>query len=92
VLPPDQLADDDDNVHMVADALELVEGLRQTDQFAVCAGRQMLSYTLGQQVAAGCDVASAVGPVGLDMSIPDVFRQTILSSLARQRVVTAGDQ
>jgi hypothetical protein len=77
---------DPDDVQHVNGPLEFVSGVAQTDVFARCGQRQMLSYAVGREVDDSCVEHEGLS---LNMTIKDIFRKIVLSDAMRQRAVGA---
>jgi hypothetical protein len=91
ILPEERRGDDEDFTESVAGALEFVELISRTDQFAFCGSRQLLSYTLGRDVDESCvreDLEA--GLLRSDMTIGDVIHNVVLDDLARRREAAGG--
>jgi hypothetical protein len=86
VLPKSAHSADADDLHHVAGALEFVNGVAQTEVFALCGNQQMLSYAIGDGVDESCVDHQGVS---LNMTIKDVFRKLVLSDAMRKRAVGA---
>ncbi|HTV26011.1 MAG TPA: DUF1592 domain-containing protein, partial [Polyangiaceae bacterium] len=91
LLPEERRDDDEDFSEPVRDALDFIQNIAQTDQFAFCGSKQLMSYALGREVDESCvkeDVQA--GLVRADMTIGDVIRNVVLDDLARRRDATGG--
>jgi hypothetical protein len=77
---------DADDMHPVNGPLEFVNGVAQTDVFALCGNQQMLSYAIGREVDESCVDHEGVS---LNMSIKDIFRKIVLSDAMRKRAAGA---
>jgi ribose 1,5-bisphosphokinase PhnN len=86
VLAEAARAADADDMHHVTGALEFVNGVAQTDVFALCGNQQMLTYAIGREVDQSCLDGSGVS---LTMTIQDILRKLVLSDAMRKRATGA---
>lgn len=77
---------DADDVQHVNGPLEFVSGVAQTEVFALCGNRQLLSYAVGRDVDSSCVEPEGVS---LNMTIKDIFRKIVLSDAMRKRALGA---
>lgn len=91
ILPEANRADDEDFTEGVDGALDFVQQIAQTEQFAYCGSKQLLSYALGREVDESCVKEDLeAGVVRADMTISDVIRSVVLDDLARRRDASGG--
>jgi hypothetical protein len=91
VLTPEQTAADADFTELVTGAVDFTTRIGQTDQFAFCGSKQLLSYALGRDVDESCvreDLEQ--GEIDRDMTISEIIRSVVLDELTRRRDVQGG--
>jgi hypothetical protein len=91
ILPEESRNDDEDFTEAVSGAIDFVNQINQTEQFAFCGSRQLLSYSLGREVDESCvEEDLEAGRIRADMTISDVIRNVVLDDLARRRDASGG--
>jgi hypothetical protein len=91
ILTEERRGDDEDFTEPVADALDFIQKIGQTEQFAFCGSKQLLSYALGREVDESCVKEDLeAGVIRADMTIGDVIRNVVLDDLARRRGAAGG--
>jgi hypothetical protein len=91
ILPEERRSDDEDFTEAVSGAIDFVNQINQTEQFAFCGSRQLLSYSLGREVDESCvEEDLEAGRIRADMTISDVIRNVVLDDLARRRDASGG--
>lgn len=91
ILPEESRDDDEDFTEAVSGAIDFVNQINQTEQFAFCGSRQLLSYSLGREVDESCvEEDLEAGRIRADMTISDVIRNVVLDDLARRRDASGG--
>jgi hypothetical protein len=92
VLPEDQFDSDPDYTEHVSSALQFTQLIAETEQFAFCGGKQLLSYALGHDVDESCVKEDLQrGAIRSDMTIQDVVRYVVLDDLTRRRETAGGN-
>jgi hypothetical protein len=91
VLSPDTFSADEDFTEVVRGAVDFAGRMGQTDQFAFCGNRQLLSYALGRDVDESCvkqDLEQ--GTIHRDMTISEIIHNVVLDDLTRRRDLEGG--
>lgn len=91
IMTPEQMDADPDFTESVNGALDFTSRVGQTEQFAYCGTKQLLSYALGREVDESCveeDLQSGV--IEQNMTIREVIRNVVLDDLTRRRDVAGG--
>lgn len=86
VLTPEARDADDDFTEVVSGAVDFATMMAETDQFAFCGSKQLLSYALGREVEESCvheDLNR--GAIYREMTISEVIRNVVLDDLTRRR-------
>jgi hypothetical protein len=86
VLRPEAREDDEDFIEVVTSAVDFATRMGETDQFAFCGSKQLLSYALGREADESCvkeDLAQ--GAIDREMTISEIIRNVVLDDLTRRR-------
>jgi hypothetical protein len=86
VLAPEARENDEDFTELVTGAVDFAARMAQTEQFAFCGSRQLLSYALGRDVDESCVKEELQrGAIHREMTISEVIRNVVLNDLTRRR-------